>query len=58
MTALREEVAQLERFCGQLEDLAVAVELLEMEVRLGPASRCRDGGRSSRAVLASSGSLP
>lgn len=31
LTALREEVAQLERFCGQLEDLAVAVELLEME---------------------------
>ncbi|KAL4419614.1 hypothetical protein ABPG77_001668 [Micractinium sp. CCAP 211/92] len=31
LTSLRDEVAQLERFCGQLEDLAVAVELLEME---------------------------
>lgn len=33
LTGLREEVAQLERFCGQLEDLSVAVELMEMEVR-------------------------
>lgn len=32
LTVLRDEVAQLERFCGQLEDLEVAVELLEMEV--------------------------
>lgn len=32
LTALREEVAALERFCGQLEDLGVALELLEMEV--------------------------
>lgn len=34
LTRLRSEVAQLERFCAQLEDLAVAVELLEMEVSL------------------------
>lgn len=32
LTALREEVAALEGFCGQLEDLGVALELLEMEV--------------------------
>ena len=32
LTALREEVRQLERFGGQLEDLALAVELMEMEV--------------------------
>ncbi|PRW60636.1 peptide chain release factor chloroplastic [Chlorella sorokiniana] len=31
LNQLREEVAQLDRFSGQLEDLAVAVELLEME---------------------------
>ncbi len=33
LTVLREEVAALERFWGQLEDLGVAVELLGMEVR-------------------------
>ncbi|KAL4447579.1 hypothetical protein ABPG75_004798 [Micractinium tetrahymenae] len=38
LTALREEVAQLDRFCGQLEDLAVAVELLEMEGEGGAAA--------------------
>lgn len=32
LNQLREEVAQLDRFSGQLDDLAVAVELLEMEV--------------------------
>jgi hypothetical protein len=32
LTALREEVRQLEQFGGQLEDLALAVELMEMEV--------------------------
>jgi hypothetical protein len=32
LTALRQEVRQLEQFGGQLEDLALAVELLEMEV--------------------------
>lgn len=32
LTQLRDEAAQLDRFCGQLEDLAVALELLEMEV--------------------------
>lgn len=32
LNQLRDEVAQLDRFSGQLDDLAVAVELLEMEV--------------------------
>lgn len=32
LTRLRSEVGQLDRFLGQLEDLAVACELLEMEV--------------------------
>lgn len=34
LTRLRGEAGLLERFLGQLEDLAVALELLEMEVRL------------------------
>lgn len=48
LTALREEVAALERFCGQLEDLGVAMELLEMEVRQG---RVAAGGRGSCGML-------
>ncbi len=35
LNQLREEVGQLDRFSGQLDDLAVAVELLEMEVGAG-----------------------
>lgn len=39
LNQLREEVAQLERFSGQLDDLGVAVELLEMEVGISGAER-------------------
>ncbi|KAI7837583.1 hypothetical protein COHA_008596 [Chlorella ohadii] len=38
LNQLREEVGQLDRFSGQLDDLAVAVELLEMEEEAGVAA--------------------
>lgn len=50
--ALQGEVAALERFCGQLEDLAVALELLEMEVGAGAVAAQR--WSSARAVGACS----
>ena len=41
LTALREEAAQLQQFSAQLDDLAVALELLEMEVgRWGGGQAC------------------
>ncbi|EFN59962.1 hypothetical protein CHLNCDRAFT_133064 [Chlorella variabilis] len=44
LTALREEVAALERFCGQLEDLGVAMELLEMEDEAGAQAMAAEAG--------------
>ena len=35
LTGLREEVSEVESFCARREDLAVALELLEMEARGG-----------------------
>lgn len=43
LAAAREEVGALDRFSGQLEDLGVALELLEMEVGLG-VELCWEGG--------------
>ncbi|KAL4856834.1 Peptide chain release factor PrfB1 [Chlorella vulgaris] len=50
LTVLRDEVAQLERFCGQLEDLEVAVELLEMEEEAAQVEVAAEAGSICAAL--------